>query len=281
MADYQFINIDARTASADIGSFFPGWTGKDEKVCVFSPHDDDALIGAGYAISAAIANGAEVFVFIFCRGNFGYKTVELKDRIEGIRKAETLAAYEKLGVPAANIVHFNYSDNETIHNMGYSPENKFREMMTGLRKNKITRVLVPNHYREHTDHLAVHMIGAFGAAQAGDLILVDWAKPHAVLSVTEYSVWCDFSPEDALVQGRDPSIRANRIIAADGSVEDRIRACISEYNSQIDIIQDLLNQREGRRKKDGGCIEVYLAFDNRPKLHYKAYVDLTEEMERR
>lgn len=40
---------------------FPGWEAEDEHVAVISPHDDDGLLGAGYAILAALANEAEVY----------------------------------------------------------------------------------------------------------------------------------------------------------------------------------------------------------------------------
>ena len=276
MADFTYIDLNTKKVSDDIAAFFPGWTGKDEKVCVFSPHDDDALIGAGFAMSAAMASGAEVFVFIFCRGNFGYKDASMKDTIENVRQTETSAAYNRMGVPDANIIRFGYSDNETIQNLGYTPDNKFKDMISALRKNKITRILLPNHYREHTDHLAVHLIGSFGAAQSGDLILVDLGDPQIIRSVAEYSVWADFSPEDALVVGRSASIRANMIIKASESVEQSIRDDISEYRSQTEIIRDLIEPRNTRKTSDGGFIELYRSFDPRPKLDYGPYIHLAE-----
>lgn len=40
---------------------FPGWEAEDEHVAVISAHDDDGLLGAGYAILAVLANEAEVY----------------------------------------------------------------------------------------------------------------------------------------------------------------------------------------------------------------------------
>ncbi len=51
---------------------FPDWRPGDEHVVVLSPHDDDALLGAGYLILAALANGAKVSAVIFCDGRAGY-----------------------------------------------------------------------------------------------------------------------------------------------------------------------------------------------------------------
>ncbi len=100
MADkFAFVDIDKMKISGDISSMFETWSESDENICVLSPHDDDAIIGAGYAISVALANGGKVYVFIFCRGNAGYSSIELKDEITGIRERETIAAYGRIGVP--------------------------------------------------------------------------------------------------------------------------------------------------------------------------------------
>ena len=62
-------------------TLFPGWKGSDERVCVYSPHDDDAIIGAGYAMRAAMDAGAEVHVLVACDGACGYSTPEEKPGI--------------------------------------------------------------------------------------------------------------------------------------------------------------------------------------------------------
>ena len=50
---YRFFDLRARRASDRIDLLFPGWGPGDERLMVLSPHDDDALLGAGYALSAA------------------------------------------------------------------------------------------------------------------------------------------------------------------------------------------------------------------------------------
>jgi len=61
-----------------------------ERVAIFSPHDDDAVLGTGYLIQAVAESGGEPFVFIFCNGNGGlYSIPEDKGTIVEKRAAET------------------------------------------------------------------------------------------------------------------------------------------------------------------------------------------------
>ena len=63
---FRFYDLRAGRGSRDIDLLFPGWSPGDERVLVLSPHDDDALLGAGYALAAAamllIGTGASFLV---------------------------------------------------------------------------------------------------------------------------------------------------------------------------------------------------------------------------
>ena len=85
---FTYCDLNKKTVTNDINDIFPGF-GKNEVLAVMSPHDDDAIIGAGYAMLAAKEAGADVYVVIFCRGDAGYSTVEEKDTIEAVREKET------------------------------------------------------------------------------------------------------------------------------------------------------------------------------------------------
>ena len=279
----QFIDLTSKMRSWDIHLLFPQWCGYDEKICIMSPHDDDAIIGAGYAIEACIANGAEVFIFIFCRGNAGYSKPEQKESIEKIRMDETINAYKRLGIREENILRFDISDFSALYSIGWQlpngGEGSFQKVVRELRRLEITRVLVPNHYREHIDHLAVHIIGSYDSPQAGDPILADLQKPHTVKSILEYSVWADLTPEDALVSGRDMDLRANRMIIVSEEVEKKISEGILEYRSQGEIIRGLVDSRVERKIEENRYIEVYLFFDPRPRLDYRPYISFMKEIE--
>jgi len=78
--DFVYYDLRRRAATDAIGTLFPDWRPGDERVVVFSPHDDDALIGAGYLILAAQANGAEVSAVIFCTGALATATLARRGR---------------------------------------------------------------------------------------------------------------------------------------------------------------------------------------------------------
>jgi hypothetical protein len=274
IGEISYFDLARGVHSNDISLLFPEWRAGDERIAVLCPHDDDGLLGAGYAIIAAQAQGGSVYIFIYCNGCAGFSTPEEKATIVETRRQETLAAYAELGIAAENIVRFDYPDFSVAPNIGWlmpwGGEGTFPATLRTLRRLKITRVLVPNGYREHIDHESVYRIGTYDAPQVGDNILADWGSAPPVRSCLEYAVWGDFSPEDALVCGRDLSLRANRAILAPPQVEDTVERGIRRFRSQSRVIEGLVAARKNRRNEKG-VIELYLAFDPRPPLDYGPY----------
>jgi len=260
--------------SDDISLLFQGWQPGDERIAVLCPHDDDGLLGAGYAILAAQANGGLVYILIYCNGCAGFSTPEEKDTIVETRKQETIVAYAELGIAPENIVRFEYPDFSVAAHIGWQMpwggEGTFPRTIQALRRLRITRVLLPNGYREHIDHESVFRIGAYDAPQVGDNILADWGLAPPVRSCLEYAVWGDFSPEDALICGRDLSLRANRAILAPFQVEETVERAIRRFRSQSKVIEGLVAARKSRRN-ERGVIELYMAYDPRPALDYGPY----------
>lgn len=276
---YQFFNFDSK-CFCTIDELFPQWDNKNENVMVLCPHDDDGLIGASYAILAALDSGAHVFVTNFCKGNAGYSTTTQKDSIENIRVNETEKAYNNIGISSEHIFRLNYSDFDVHSHIGWQSDNhgSFEKMIHLYRENRITRVLLPNPYYEHIDHTSVFTIGAYDAPQAGDPIVVDWGWPNTIISTAIYSVWADFSPENSVLSNRPLNIRANRAIIASKSVEDRVRSSLDEYQSQRVIINNLIANRRERQVGDS-FIELYCLFDPRPKLKYDPYIEQIMELQ--
>ena len=281
MRKYSVLDIEKKRFGG-LETLFPGWNGKNERLLVYSPHDDDAIIGAGYAMRAALDDGAEVHIIIVCSGNCGYSTPEQKDSIVETRRREALACYKAFGIPEENIIFMGYSDFSALNYIGWniSPEHEghFRRSITELRKRRITRMLVPNHYHEHVDHIAAYMMGAYDAPQAGDAHTVDWAAPHAVISTAQYSVWAELDPEDALLHHRDPALRADTVLIANEAVEQKVDEGLAAFVSQTEIIADLVAQRKARQLADGRYIEAYLRIDPRPKLSFEPYKRFIEQL---
>ncbi len=277
---FTYCDVNTKAVTEDINLLFPGFS-KDEVLVVMSPHDDDAVIGAGYAMLAAQKAGADVYVMIFCRGDAGYSTVEEKDTIEEVRYRETVNCYARLGIPEDHILRLGFPDFSAIGHCGWEKaDGKPGEMpviLKFLREKKVTRVMIPNHYHEHIDHLAAHIMASYDSPQAGDAALVDYGTPSTVKSTLEYSVWADLDPEDALVFGRSTNLRANRILVVDESVEEKIDEAISAYVSQSEIIKGLVEARKERKTADGRFVEVYISFDCRPKIDFSPYVNWVEE----
>ncbi|MGQ9623601.1 MAG: PIG-L deacetylase family protein, partial [Candidatus Caldatribacteriaceae bacterium] len=221
---FAFFDLREQKRSPFIDLLFPGWEEGNERVVIFSPHDDDALLGAGYLLQAVPLFGGEVHILIFCNGSGGYSTIEHKPIITALRFQETGRAYAKVGIPLERIHRLEYDDYSVWPFIGWhlpgKEEGTVRKVLPLLRRLRATRVVLPNGYREHLDHTAVFMVGAFDAPQVGDPVMADWGESDPVRSVLQYAVWSDFSPEDALLAEDDLTIRANRALVAPEEAEE-------------------------------------------------------------
>ncbi|MCX6088987.1 MAG: PIG-L family deacetylase [Candidatus Atribacteria bacterium] len=275
--EFAFYNLRTGEKGNDINLIFPGWKEGDERVAFFSPHDDDGILGPGYLVQAIPLFGGEVHVIIFCNGSGGYSVIEQKYIISALRARETARAYAHIGVKEEKIHRLDYDDYSVYPFIGYKlpggEEGTFKKVVPLLRQLKITRVVVPNGYREHLDHTATYMVGSFDTPQVGDPVMADWGETEPIRSILQYAVWSDFSPEDAIVSQVDSSLRANRAVKAPLVVEKNILKAMEEYKTQAKIVSGLMKAREERQIGEEKVAEVYLSFDPRPRCVYKKYVD--------
>ena len=177
-----YFDLRKQIYSKNIDVIFPGWEDGAERLAVFGAHDDDPLIGAGYAMAAAAEHGAELFAVIFCSGDCGYSIPEQKDSIMETRRMENKNAFTKFGVKTENIIRFEYPDFSLRQFAGNKLESGksgvFLKIVDFIRQKGITRALLPNGYREHFDHTAAYEMGLYDIVQAGDPIVSDRGKPH-------------------------------------------------------------------------------------------------------
>jgi len=283
MIVYTYYDLRERVGRPDINVLFPHWRAGDERIMVLSPHDDDALLGTGYAMMAAMANGAEAHVCIYCDGSAGYSRVQDRDTIIETRRAETLRAYSVLGLSSEHLHRLDLPDFSARGYVGWKlpggGRGALQYLVPLLRRIGVTRLMIPNGYREHIDHEATFDSGRYDGVQAGDPVLADLGAPCAVRSTLVYAVWGDLSPEDALAHGDDLSIRANRAIVAPYRTEEIIAEGLNAWTSQAQIIEGLL---VARRERDcgRGLVELYVDYDPRPKLNYRPYIELIKSLSR-
>jgi len=281
-SDFTYYDLRRRVSSPDIELLFPSWQEGDERVMILCPHDDDGILGAGYAIVAALANGAEVHVFVFCDGWAGYSRPEDAETIVERRERETVAAYGLLGVSAEQVHRLDYPDFSLWPWLGWhlphTGTGTTALILPRMRQLNPTRLLVPNGYREHMDHEAAFRVGAYDGPQVGDAILAEYGLVEPIRSYLQYAVWGDFSPEDALVAGAPVELRANCAIAASSRVEDRVGLAVAEFDSQRQVIAGILEARRRNRVREARGLELYLAFDPRPSLDYEPYHRLIEQI---
>lgn len=282
VGEVLFYDLWERTRSYDIETIFPSWS-KGEVVVVFSPHDDDALLGAGYLLQVVQKFDAQVYVVIACNGCGGYTTFDRKADIVEIRRKETIKAYSKIGVSAEHIIRLDFPDFSLRPNIGWKMPwggfGTFEKTLKILRSLQTTRLLLPNPYREHVDHEATYLMGAWDGPQAGDPIMPDYGKlDYPIKSYLEYSVWGKFSPFHALSAGQNPVISANKVIVVPQTFENQVIEALSEYKSQAEIISDLVKQRLERKLENNYFVELYLSFEARPKFDFKPYLELIKNI---
>jgi len=287
----EFYDLQSREKSESIDLLFPKWDKGEERVAIFSPHDDDVVLGAAYILLSSLANQGEVYIIIFNDGSAGYSKPEFKDNIVEKRKIETLKALNVLGIDNEHIIRYDLPDFSGIHYLGWKlpwikdsnkdNEGLFSKVISTLRRIKATRLVFPNGYREHIDHTATYMSAIFDGPQVGDAVISDYGKSSEIKSFLQYSVWAKLSPEDALINNRDIDIRANRAIVVNKDNEQNVIDSIKEFKTQEDLIMSILEVRK-ERKMEGSekFIELYLEIDPRPRSDYEPYKKLINEIDK-
>jgi LmbE family N-acetylglucosaminyl deacetylase len=270
----EFVDFRSLRRSSKIDLLFSGWK-KGEKVVFFSPHDDDAALGAGYLLLATAENKGFPYIFIFCSGNAGYSTPAEKGTIVSTRKKEAVAAYRELGVEKKNILFFDIPDFSLMASMNREEREEkspFDRIVRFFRAQKISRVVFPSGHYEHWDHTAAFDHGIYTSPQAGDPILADLGTPHAVRSYLVYSVWGDFEPRSA--RNRQKEVRADLGILVDEKQETSVRKALGCFASQGKIMQNTMAILRERRRSEEGFLELYKEADVRKPIDFEPYFQL-------
>ncbi|MHC4841900.1 MAG: PIG-L deacetylase family protein [Planctomycetota bacterium] len=128
-----------------------------ERWLFVSPHDDDAILGAGLWIQAAIDAGARVDVVVVTDGRMGFSSRDEASEVVSKRATEARTAYSTLGVKAGNLHFLGFSDGGLTQEVG---SRILDDELMGLepalckvfRQLKPTHVLTTDEADWHPDH---------------------------------------------------------------------------------------------------------------------------------
>jgi LmbE family N-acetylglucosaminyl deacetylase len=263
----EYVDFVNSKRGGRIHLLFPGWK-KGERVGFFSPHDDDALLGAGYLILGTIRSGGVPSVFVFCRGDAGYSTLIEKKGMAERRKKEAIGAYGRLGIKKRDIRFFDIPDFSLMAHLDRRPpwgRGVFDPIISRLRQERISRLVFSSGHLEHWDHTAVFYAGIYTSPQAQDPILADLGSPRPIGTYLAYSVWGDFEPAPA-----GQATRADLGILAAEEDEKLVIEAIIEFFSQDRIIKNIVAHRK-KRKTQGGYLELYKSIKLRQPIDYSPY----------
>ncbi len=198
-------NDNVLSSTSDLSILGEGFDASKETFLFVSPHDDDIAIGGALMVLAAIAEGIPVHIGIVTDGSAGYCSMEEKETIADIRRAETYASFEMLGVPVENIHWMGIPDGQTARYQGrYAAEPGTPGEVCGftgmqnvitktLRDVRPTRVFLPTSADLHPDHKITHSETMISLFHAAGTIWPELGGPiPAVPEVYELAIYCDF-----------------------------------------------------------------------------------------
>lgn len=231
-----------------VGSFLSTvsrhWQGKKERFLMISPHDDDAVLGAGLLIQLARRENVPVHILIVTDGRMGYCSEEEKDSISEIRRNESYECYQSLGIPKKNIIWLGFPDCQLNSYRGRAPvESKEPLAIKGftglqnaftyhLRKIKPTQCFLPTWNDLHPDHRIIYEEMLISLFHAAGNIWPELGRPLSnVPYVHTYAVYCDFL-EPPTLRMRTPR----------SYLEKKLKA-ISAFRSQKQISSLIENVR--------------------------------------
>ena len=220
------------------------WQGKKERFLMISPHDDDAVLGAGLLIQLAKRENVPVHILIVTDGRMGYCSEEEKDSISEIRREESYKCYQSLGIPKKNITWLGFPDCHVNPYRGRGPAkpkdplaiNGYRGLQNSLtyhlRKIKPTQCFLPTWNDLHPDHRIIYEELLISLFHSAGNIWPELGKPLSnVPYVHTYAVYCDFLEPPTL-----------RMQTPKSYLEKKLKA-ISAFRSQKQISSLIENVR--------------------------------------
>lgn len=221
------------------------WQGDKERFMFVSPHDDDAILGAGLFMQLALKEKIPVYILIVTDGSMGYCSLEEMTTISYIRHKETMDCYQSLGIPRENIIWAGFPDCQLSEYRGRRRAKNddkcaianFSGLQNAftyyLRQIRPTQCFLPTSNDLHPDHRIVYDELLISLFHAGGQIWPEIGEPlDRVPFVHEFGVYCDFPLPPQL-----------QMQATEAHLEQKLKA-IAKFRSQkqIDSLIDIVRK---------------------------------------
>ena len=156
-------------------------------ILVVAPHPDDESLGCGGLIAETIRLGREVHIVVVTDGARSHpkSITHPKQRLQALRRAETIEAAAILGVPGTHVSFLSIPDGHAPH-FGKGARAAGQRLAALARDVAATTLFTSWDYDMHPDHVASHRYARM-AARATDVRLFS------------YPVWAWLLPPDTLV----------------------------------------------------------------------------------
>ncbi len=257
--EFEFVRLvgNERRIGSQLASVSRHWQGDEERFLMISPHDDDAVLGAGLLIQVAKRENVPVHILIVTDGSMGYCSLEEKETIADIRRNESYRCYQSLGVPRQNIVWLGFADCRINEFRGRTPAEPGGPLtiagFTGLqnafthhlRQIRPTQCFLPTANDLHPDHRIIHEEFLISLFHAAGNIWPELGEPlESVPYVHTFAVYCDFAAPPTLRMRTPTSYLENKLNAIGAfrsqrqisSLIENVRHCgPEEYIRAIDF----------------------------------------------
>jgi LmbE family N-acetylglucosaminyl deacetylase len=130
---------------------FTGLMFNPKKILVLAPHTDDGELGCGGSIAKFCTSGSEVYYAAFC---LCAKSLPAGMPVNTLEQ-ECKKATEILGVPASNLILFNYE----VRELPASRQKILEELLQLNKQIKPDMVFLPAASDIHQDHQVIHQEG--------------------------------------------------------------------------------------------------------------------------
>jgi FkbM family methyltransferase len=121
---------------------------------VFSPHQDDETLGCGGTIMRKKQAGAVVKLVFMTDGSRSHHRFIPELELKSLRQQEALSASSRLGLPASEVIFWDYRDGELNNSFRQAVE-QTKDLLT---QEKPQQVFIPYYRETHPDHYATNRI---------------------------------------------------------------------------------------------------------------------------